>query len=121
MVERELGVLNPQSAAGPENLHGNLLKAARFEPADGIAHLFNSSLEQSIVQTQWKDATVIPFAKTPNPVEPVDFRPISLIATICKVLEKILAILIINITKDTWKDNQQFGYLPNRSTSDAIV
>ena len=46
---------------------------------------------------------------------------ISLTATICKVLEKILATHIINITKDTWKDNQQFGFLPNRSTSDAIV
>jgi len=52
---------------------------------------------------------------------PSDYRPIAIISAFCKVFERILARYIISKTQHIWRTNKQFGFLPGRSTMDAII
>ena len=73
-----------------------------------------------MVPTQWKDANIAPVPKIAKPSKPEDYRPISLTSTLCKVMERLLAKFIIEQTKELWLENQQYGFLPGKNTSDAF-
>ena len=88
---------------------------------DIITHLFNECLKYNVVPTQWKDANIAPVPKIAKPSKLEDYRPISLTSTLCKVMERLLAKYIIEQTKELWVENQQYGFLPGKSTTDAIV
>jgi hypothetical protein len=108
------------SSVGPDNLPANLLKAARLEIAECIAALFNMSLRHSFIPQQWKTAHITPIPKAINPTI-ADWRGINLIAILCKVLERIISKHIFQITKELWRLNNQYGFLPGCNTMDAIA
>ncbi len=110
-----------KSAPGPDELSGVLLKAANKQITNILVILFNLCLLHSFVPSQWKSANITPIPKVPHPQTPMDYRPISLTSTLCKVFERILAQYIIAHTKHLWKNNSQYGFLPGRSTMDAII
>ena len=83
--------------------------------------MFNISIRNSFVPTQWKEANIIPVPKVPKPTEPSDYRPISLTSCLCKVLERLICKKIIHLTQDIWQNNQQFGFLPGKCTSDTVI
>lgn len=55
-----------------------------------LAHLFNAIIDSQAFPVQWKTAIITPIPKTSNPIQPKDFRPISVLPAVSKVLEKIL-------------------------------
>ena len=120
-IIEELNKLDVKKAAGPDELNARVLKTARFELAPVITYLFNESIKQSFVPEQWKEANIAPVPKVQKPAKPEDFRPVALTSTLCKVLERILAKFIVNNTKEIWKNNNQFGFLPGKSTKDALL
>ena len=120
-VKKQLEKLITNSAAGPDNINSKLLKAASEELTPIITHLFNLSITQSYVPAKWKEANIIPVPKTTKPIEPSDFRPISLTSCMCKVLERIICKKIIHLTQEIWQNNQQFGFLPGKNTTDAVI
>jgi pterin-4a-carbinolamine dehydratase len=56
-----------------------------------------------------------------HPTTPGDYRPIALTSSLCKILERLIAWFILDHTKHIWLNNNQFGFLPGRSTMDAII
>ena len=118
-VELILGYLKA-GAQGPDGLSSLLLKSARLEISDNIANLFSQCLHHSFVLSQWKNANITPIPKVDHPNR-TDYRPISLTSSLCKVLERTLAKYIISLIIDIWRTNNQYGFLPKRSTTDAIV
>ena len=110
-----------KKAPGPDNLNNSLLKGARHSINEIIAHLFNISVHHSFIPTQWKQANIVPIPKTKCPTTTNDFRPVALTSSLCKVLERIITKEILNTTKDIWPTNKQFGFLPERSTMDALI
>ena len=108
-------------SAGPDQLSPRLIKSSRLEIAFAATQLFNQLINESVMPTQWKDANITPVGKMRNPTSPEDHRPIAITSSLCKVFERILASYIIRSTKDIWKTNKQFGFLPGRSTMDAII
>ena len=95
----------------------------RLELAAPISALFNMCLRYSFVPSQWKLANIVPIPKIPHPEVCSDYRPIALTSVLCKIFERILAQQILGFTshKDIWLTNNQFGFLPGRSTMDAII
>jgi len=108
-------------AFGPDGLSSKLLKSARLELATIIGHLFNASLRLSYVPTQWKSANITPIPKVAHPKEGSDYRPKALTSTLCKIFERVIAKTILEYTRNIWEINKQYGFLPGRSTMDAIV
>ena len=103
---------------GTQNITQNL---PIFELAEPVSIIFNASIKQACVPYQWKEANVIPVPKT-CPVKDirVDLRPISLTATLSKVLESFLSQWIMNAIKSKL-DPKQFGSLKGSSTVDALI
>lgn len=55
-----------------------------------ILHLVNSCIETSIFPKAWKSSFLLPIPKISNPTELKDLRPISILPTLSKVIERIL-------------------------------
>ena len=109
------------SSPGPDGISAILLKSARLELCETIAHIFNAWLSIGFVPSQWRAAEITPIAKVDHPADWSDYRPISLTSNLCKVFEKILVKLVVGLTSSIWRNNNQHGFLPGRSTLDAAV
>jgi Reverse transcriptase (RNA-dependent DNA polymerase) len=85
--------------------------------SEPLLHIFNKSLEQGVVPKKFKIAKVIPIFKSGNPQDMNNYRPISLLCTFSKILEKIV---FLRLTKYIDQFNllsaNQFGFRPKHST-----
>ncbi len=87
-----------------------------------ITHLVNMSLEQGIVPDAMKLARVIPIHKAKSKEEFNNYRPISLLSNVSKVLEKVVHKRLYSfLAKHNILYSNQYGFRPKRSTIDAIT
>ena len=89
--------------------------------AEPICAILNASVTQGHVRNLWREANVIPIPKI-SPPKSVnsDLRPISLTATLSKILESFVGGWIFTSVSDKLNKNQ-FGALKRRSTSHALI
>ena len=120
LIINNLGKLN-KCTTGPDDLSTRLLKESSLEIADILLELFSNYIKSSFVPTQWKLANITPIPKVDHPKDSSDYRPISVTSILSKVFERIISKLIIDKTKNIWMHNNQHGFLPGRSTMDAII
>jgi hypothetical protein len=119
-VLKELKLLNPTKAPGPDNIPTKVIKECAHELTPSITKLFNDSLSMSKVPSAWKTANITPIHKKGDKHTANNYRPISLLPVISKVLERCLYNKIIDflIPKIT---NFQHGFLKNRSTTTQLL
>ena len=89
-VEDILKTLKTGKAAGPDSIDNRLLKELARPLSTPLTDLFNFSLSNGKVPSLWKQANVTPVFKKNDPSDVSNYRPISLLNTIGKVLEKIV-------------------------------
>ena len=82
--------LKPNKASGPDMIPNHVLKEAAVEIAPFLVLLFQASLDRGILPKDWKHAYVSPIYKKGDRSLPVNYRPVSLTCTRCKVLEHIV-------------------------------
>nr|XP_022912591.1 uncharacterized protein LOC111423567 [Onthophagus taurus] len=87
-----------------------------------ITHLINSCIIESHFPSQWKSAVVIPIPKIEKPTDFKHLRPISILPTLSKVLEKVISYQFKNfiISNDILPDCQS-GFVPGRSCTTALL
>src|SRR6218665_2250858 len=90
-----------------------------------IARLFNQTLNSSTIPDQWRVARIRPVAKTKTPVGPGDFRPISVVPVLSRILERIVVNCYIYPAFDhlpfRLRIQDQFAFRPTGSTSAALI
>ena len=74
--------------SGPDLLSPRLLKEGDTALAEPLSILFNRSLEKCQVPVTWKDANVSPIYKKDEKSLPSNYRPISLLSSIGKAMER---------------------------------
>ena len=91
-VTKLLHGLNPNKAAGPDEVPACLLKECADQLAPALSHVFNASLQRRTVPREWRKAMVTPLFKNKKGEhwKPSNYRPVSLTAISCKVLEHIV-------------------------------
>ena len=89
-VEDILITLNPSKASGPDLINPRLLKSSATIIKYPLCKLFNLSLEKAIYPIQWKKANVTPVYKCDKPNDIKNYRPISLLSVISKVMERCI-------------------------------
>ena len=82
--------LDPNKACGPDDIPGSLLKYTAAEIAPSLCRLFNLSLSLGTVPANWKRANISPVFKKDDPTLAENYRPISLLCIVSKVLERCI-------------------------------
>jgi hypothetical protein len=85
--------------------------------------IVNASLRLCHFPSRWKSATVI-FIPKPgkNSKLPQSYRPISLLSSIGKVLEKVILTRLVKVTdENSTIPDEQFGFRPKHSTVDQLI
>lgn len=118
-MRKSLRRVNIRKAPGPDNIQGRVLKGCADQLACVLTDIFNISLDQAIVPSCLKTATIIPVPKKSRITSLNDYRPIALTSIIMKCFERLVKDYIISRLPLTL-DPFQFAYRPNRSTEDAI-
>ncbi|CAH1240911.1 Hypp6192 [Branchiostoma lanceolatum] len=82
--------LHPNKAPGPDGITNRLLKEGAPVISASLCQLFNFSLASGQFQTEWKQFNVSPVYKKGDRTNPSNDRPISLLPTVTKVLERLV-------------------------------
>ena len=70
----------------PTILHKDIVEQISTQ----LAKLFNLSLEEVIVPSEWKEANITPLFKKGSRNKPENYRPVSLTSVVCKLLETLI-------------------------------
>ena len=76
---------NKQSA-GHDDISNFIWKGVISSIADPLAHIFYASILSGVFPEQMKIAKVIPLFKKGDKLDPSNYRPISLLSTLSKIL-----------------------------------
>jgi len=93
-------------------------------PAVGfvILHIINTCLIQSDYPSSWKHSIIHPIFKTGDPTDPSNFRPISIIPVISKVVEKVVQRQLYHyLSFNHLLSPSQHGFRPHHSTETALA
>ena len=99
-----------------------ILKIAAPIISDSLTHIFNQCITLSVFPDEWKMAKVMPLFKAGQRTLAENYRPISVLPVISKVMERILLqqlheyLINFGILSD-----QQFGFRKYHSTTTALI
>jgi hypothetical protein len=113
--------LKNSNSSGDDDISNNLLKQIIPSICDVLSHIFNLSLTTGVVPSLLKQANITPVFKAGDRHDVTNYRPISILTSISKILEKVAYTRIFNlINKHNILTPHQFGFRPKRSTFMAI-
>ena len=108
-------------ASGIDNIQASVLKDALMVLVPQLTSLINHSLHSTTFPTSWASAKVVPLAKNGNLREIGNWRPISLLPTPSKIMERIVYTELYSfLEKQNLLSNSQFGFRKSRGTMDAV-
>jgi hypothetical protein len=113
-----------QSKTSPdfEGISLYFVKKVIYAIATPILHVFRQSLCTGIVPSQFKIAKVVPVFKSGDKTNPDNYRPISLLSSFSKILEKVVSIRLTNfLENEKILTTFQFGFRSSHSTAHAMV
>lgn len=114
-VEILLRNLDPNKACGADAFPTRILKECALVLAPSVCKLFNKSFSSGKLPQQWKEALVIPIHKKGDKDLVNNYRPISLLCIISKVLERcVFNRLMFHL--HLFVSDHQHGFLKGRST-----
>ena len=115
------GLKNTKSN-GKDNISAYFLKVAAKVIAALLAQLFNYSFLLGIFPASLKIAKIEPIYKSGDKSDVSNYRPISILSPISKILEKLIHVRSINFfNKHSVLLPIQYGFRVNHSTSHALT
>ena len=100
----------------------DLLKFISHSVSIPLSHVFNLSLSTGIFPNKLKTSRTVPIHKSGRTDLCDNYRPISLLSTLSKILEKIVSLQLINhleLNKLIYK--HQYGFQRNKSTEHHLL
>ena len=87
-----------------------------------LAKVFNLSLEEGIIPSEWKEANIMPLFKKGSRNKPENYRPVSLTSVECKLLETLIRDHMVEfLVKHKLINTSQHGFLKARSCLTNIL
>jgi hypothetical protein len=114
--------LDSNSASRWDGISTKFIKRARDFLVPQICHLANLCFESGIFPTVFKRSVVTPVHKGGDKMDVNNFRPISVLPCLTKILEKLLNTRLVNyLTKKRILSDSPYGFRKGLSTQDAII
>ena len=121
-VSNYLSNMDIKKATGLDSIGPRLLKIAPNVLAPSITYIINRSIESGIFPCIWKNAKVNPIFKSGDKDNVNNYRPISILPTLSKIIEKwIEKNLMLYFDKYTLLHKNQSGFRKNHSTESALI
>ncbi len=121
-LEMLLGKLNVNKSSGVDGISPKMLKATAMTIAPTLCKLFNASIRNGEFPVPWKLARVVPIPKAGNQASLSNYRPISILPTVSKLLEKhIKSLLVEHFSEEAPITPRQWGFMNSRSAQSALI
>ena len=121
-VEDIISKFDTTKSTGPNSIPRQLILSVSKSISTPLANIFNSSLINGICPEFLKLSTVIPIFKKNSKLLVENYRPISLLSNINKILEKIIFKRLYSFLEETNSIyNLQFGFRQRHSTNHALL
>jgi len=120
-IEKVVNSLKSKKSYGHDKITNWLIKKLKFEISVPLSIIINQSLSSGIVPDEFKIAKVIPIYKANEANLFSNHRPISLLPSISKILEKIVHKRLYNfLMTNKLLYRSQYGFRTSHSTTNAI-
>ena len=114
--------LNSNKAAGPDGIYPRVLKELSKELAVPLEIIFRMSAKDYTIPQDWKDGHVSPIFKKGDKGSAENYRPVSLTAVACKLMEKFARDAIMNHLEDNnLLSKYQDGFVKGRSCVSQLL
>lgn len=114
--------LKNRCAPGDDGVSTGILKRFRDILCYPIRHLCNLRLTSGVFPAIFKQATVVPIHKGGGKLSVSDYRPISLLRALSKVLEKVVNCKLVSYLENhNLLSSNQYGFRTNKSTEAAVI
>ena len=119
-IAKLLSELDTTKAPGPDCIPTLVLKECAIQLATSLHALFNLSFHLGVFPSIWKLANIAPIHKKGRKKDAANYRPISLLCILSKVLEKCVYSKIITHLSPMLHDLQH-GFTKDRSTTTQLL
>ena len=113
-VYQLLSRISSNKATGIDKISCKMIRMAAPAIADSLTNIFNQAITLASFPDEWKIARVIPLFKSGHRNMPGNYRPISILPAISKIMERIL-------TEYGLLSSAQFGFRESHSTATALL
>jgi exonuclease III len=114
--------LKPKTSLDMNGVSTSLIKKCILSICEPLRHIFNLSFTTGIVPKQFKVAKIIPIFKSGDKNSIDNYRPISLLCSFSKILEKLMANRLTEyIVDNNILSNSQFGFRKGHSTEHPMI
>ena len=119
-VQKILSGLDDNQAYCADNLSSRILKEYASVLAPSLTLRFKKSFAYGHIPTQWKQAKVLPVHKKGNKSQVSNYRPISLLCIVSKVMERYLYNSVYNIVEPLINTHQH-GFMTAKSCTTQLL
>ena len=122
VVHRLVSSLRIDKGTGLDDISARLLKEACPEIVPSLTHIINLSIRSGCFPEDWKISKVLPLYKEVIKSDPNNFRPISILPVVSKILEKVIFKQRYEcLTDSNLLAVSQYGFRPMHSTLTALL
>ena len=121
-VRRYLKGLDVSKATGPDGIPARVLKQCAAELSQPLSQLFSLCFQHGTQPSMWKTANVVPIHKKRSRTAVQNYRPVSLLSVLSKVMEKVVNRRIMTyLEKENLLSKHQFGFRTGLGTADLLT
>lgn len=114
--------IKTKTSSGHDELSTKLLRDSFHAVVQPITHVINRSLMTGIIPHQLKQAKVIPIHKSGDSTLPQNYRPISLLPAISKILERVMCNRVTEfLDHHNLLFENQYGFRKSHSTIHPLL
>ena len=111
-----------KKSVSDDNLSTFILKNIISEILSPLNYIFNLSFSQGIFPASFKTSKIVPIFKKGNKEDITNYRPISLLSPLAKVLEKLMTVrLKAFFQRNNALTDKQYGFRSHHSTELALL
>ena len=114
--------MSNKKSMGVDNISMLMIKMATPIIVPSLTYIFNRSLSERVFPTKWKRSKIIPIHKSGNKTLPNNYRPISILPSVSKILEKLVQMQLSDYLKrNNILSEAQSGFRKNHSTISSLL
>jgi hypothetical protein len=122
LVKRAIRKLKAKSKGGPDGLPPIFIKTCSDQLSAPLAYVYSQCMEFSYLPPDWLRAYITPVFKKGDPSCPLNFRPIALTCTVCKIMEVIIKDQLLSyLLRHNLISKHQHGFLSKHSTTTNLL